>query len=79
MGFFGDLGKRLAGTDDYTKSVSELNLAQGDYLKGLATADVVDNEGRLADAKESNRFLIIATLGTLVVVGGASYFLLRKR
>ena len=67
MSFFGDLGKRFAGTDDYTKSITDSNNAQSAYLASGS------------DEKSDNTFLIVSTIGTLVVAGAITYFVLKRK
>ena len=78
MSFFSDLGKRITGNDDYTKSVTEMNNSQAQYLAGLADSDVVANEGDLNQQTASNSFLIISVVGIILVGGGITYFVTKK-
>lgn len=79
MGWLGDIGKRFAGTDDYTKSIVNQNNAQAEYLEGLADSDEVANAGDIASAKATNSFLISSVIGVLIVGGAVTYFVTKGK
>ena len=78
MSFWTDIGKRITGTDDYTSSIAEMNIAQAEYLKSLANQDVVDTQATLDQQKQSNTFLYV-TVGCSLIAASAIAFIVMKR
>ena len=79
MSFWTDIGKRITGTDDYTSSIAEMNIAQAEYLKSLANQDVVDTQATLEQQKQSNTFLYVTVAGSLIAASAIAFIVMKRR
>ena len=73
--FLGDLGKKVTGTDEYSKSVTDMNRAQAEWLSQQASQSMLQRDAE----KSSNTFLYATVAASLITVGVITYFVIKKK
>ena len=72
MSFWNDLSDRLFGKDDLSVAQADLVQSQADYIEGLTG-------GNNTPPKQDNTFLIATVIGSVVVIGAVTYFVVKKK